>query len=255
MIYELLVLAIAASYVLAIYALQPAEITHKDRNDPKVITHRFKRVGSLCLVLLLVTPFCVKGTFPGNVRSIGLIPGFTDTFDFAVDAWNLWNAVSFICIVFSSAIFQWLEGDDPCGDHSQFVRDYLFAPITEELLYRGLILLVVRRECPAFLPFTPFLFAFAHLHHGWRMHVAGVPILSILATTGFQFAYTSLFGYLANSIYLKSCNLWSAIIVHSGCNFFGFPSFAIESNHLWTKVVYYGLLVIGFARLYRECVA
>lgn len=265
MFYEALALAIASSYIFAIYAFQPVRLKYKSRDDLEVMQFRFYRVGMLSFILLALVPYLVQGEFVENIKFMGLIPGFTSNMNLQEDIKGIGYSAMFIVILFSSSIFQMLEtdGDDEDDENvnerdgnqnerSFWYRDLVFAPITEELIYRGIVLLVVRKQIPNFLKFTPFLFGIAHVHHGWQLYCKRVALLQILISISFQFAYTSLFGYLSNWIYLKTQNLWAPIIVHLGCNYFGFPSFSISSDLLALRVVYFFLIFLGAGFALRE---
>ncbi|KAG5420088.1 RCE1 [Candida metapsilosis] len=261
MIYEVLTLAIASSYVFAIYFRQPRYLQNKDRNDVQVIRYRLSRVTLLCVGLIIIIPLLIPGPFDENLRQIGLIPGFTSTRSLSTDIANVLYSFKFINILFASTIFQILVEDfhstlqdistTPLIHH---FRDYVFAPVTEELIYRGLILLVVTNTCPDFIKYTPYLFGIAHFHHALQLYKKhSLAMSSIVVSTLFQFTYTSIFGYLANWIYLKTdFNLFCPIIIHSFCNFYGFPTLRMESDKLVVHLVYYALVIGGLYHTYVE---
>ena len=41
----------------------------------------------------------------------------------------------------------------------------------------------------------------------------------------FKLTYTQIFGIYSGFVYISTGSLWPAILLHSQCNFFGFPSF------------------------------
>ncbi|PSK77464.1 hypothetical protein CJJ07_002728 [Candidozyma auris] len=128
-------------------------------------------------------------------------------------------------------------------------RDHVFAPVTEELIYRALVLCILQPVVSstwALTVYTPMLFGLAHLHHGWSLYKQGTSLVTVLFTAAFQFLYTTVFGILANRVYLESGNnLWCAIVTHSTCNLGGFPSLEIRKTHARFFYVYLGLLVLG----------
>ncbi|KAI5958597.1 RCE1 [Candida theae] len=169
MIYESLTLAIASSYVAAIYFALPTHLRNKDRNNFKVIRHRLKRVTLLCAVLVLFIPLLIPGSFINNIRQVGLVPGLTTSGSISNDIASIWYSFKFINILFACSILQ-IYVESTLNDISNtpilyHVRDYVFAPMTEELIYRGLVLLVVTKTCPHFVKYTPYLFGIAHFHH------------------------------------------------------------------------------------------
>ncbi|CCE43845.1 CAAX protease self-immunity family protein [Candida parapsilosis] len=261
MLYELLAFAIASSYVFAIYFRQPSDLKSKDRNDISVIRYRLQRVTLLCVGLVILVPLLVPRTFKDNIRQIGIIPSLTKSGSISTDFINIVYSLCFINILFASSIFQiFVEGYQSTIQNVFTTpmiynfRDYIFAPITEELIYRGLVLLVVSKSCPNFIKYTPYLFGIAHFHHALQLYRKQTSNLSCIAvSTLFQFTYTSIFGYLANWIYFTTdFNLWCPILVHSFCNFYGFPTLTIDSKRPVVHAVYYLLVIGGIWHTYLE---
>lgn len=59
-----------------------------------------------------------------------------------------------------------------------------------------------------------------------------------------QFAYTTLFGWYATFVLIRTGSVWPAVAVHTFCNFMGAPSLVITGPG-WLRTVYYPLLVGG----------
>lgn len=129
---------------------------------------------------------------------------------------------------------------------------------------------------------TPLYFGIAHVHHlyEFRLTHSQVPLPLVIARSLFQFTYTSLFGFFAAFVFVRTGNMYSIILAHSFCNWLGLPRFwgrvgveagapiepsttgkrsdENESAHLsyegkgvaWT-VVYYIILVAGAYGFYR----
>lgn len=113
---------------------------------------------------------------------------------------------------------------------------------------------------------TPLYFGIAHVHHFYEFRLTHpeTPLLLALIRPIFQLSYTTLFGWYAAFVYLRTGSLWAVILIHSFCNWNGlprfwgrveaYPSFGKEVRPLhtgWT-VAYYLLLVLGawsFAKL------
>ena len=212
---------IASSYVFSIYFHQPSFLITKYRNDVEVIHYRLTRVTILCISLLLV--FSFKG-----LRPLGLVPGFTLTHSFFTDIFNIIRALILIVTLYIGPIVNYLENTTPTSfieDFSQnFLnihgfRDHIFAPLTEEFIYRALIL-----DVAGFTWWSPFLFGIAHIHHAYFMYNhSKLPPSMIIFNTIFQTTYTTLFGLLANHLFVKYQNLWCCVVVHAVCNLMGFP--------------------------------
>ena len=87
------------------------------------------------------------------------------------------------------------------------LRNLVVAPITEEIIYRCVILSLliplnnVNADVLIFL--TPLFFGVAHLHHGYELYKEGlIPVLQIIMVIGFQLLYTTLFGALEAFLFL-----------------------------------------------------
>ena len=121
-------------------------------------------------------------------------------------------------------------------------RNLLIAPAGEEMVFRSLTspLFLVAGTSPTRIVFlTPLVFGGAHLHHlvefvqsrtpdGKRYPPATVWVNGI-AMSLFQFTYTSLFGFFAAFVFLRTGNIWAVIAAHSFCNKMGVP-------RLWGRV-------------------
>lgn len=123
---------------------------------------------------------------------------------------------------------------------------------------------------------SPLYFGIAHIHHFYEFRLThpDTPALAALLRSLFQFGYTTIFGWYATFLYLRTGSLPAVVLVHSFCNWCGLPRFwgrveageplgpplrgkededgkwrgvNVGSGELsigWT-VVYYALLVLG----------
>lgn len=115
-------------------------------------------------------------------------------------------------------------------------RNYVAGPITEELLFRSTIipvhLLSPLARSPKKLVFlTPLYFGIAHVHHFYEFRLShpDTALTPALLRTVLQFGYTTVFGWFASFVYLRTGNLYAVFIVHTFCNYMGLP-------RLWGKV-------------------
>lgn len=257
---------VACSYVAAIHVYVPENIRGKERNHPDVIHHRIFRITALCcgLILGLPTVLTYIGAYPSYIsviRTFGLLPGMTISADIAIDVTNICRSFKLILILYMGPIldYPWEVQFDPSVIQEDFrdsffliwgVRDHIFAPITEELIYRSVIL--------AFLqPFdsisdlqeillTPLFFGIAHAHHGYDLYTnRNVGLSTAALTVIIQVIYTTVFGILSNYLFIEtSNNVWCPIVVHCICNLIGFPNFPKDRPLLW-KITYGLLLIVG----------
>jgi prenyl protein peptidase len=74
---------------------------------------------------------------------------------------------------------------------------------------------------------TPLYFGIAHLHHLYEFRITHPEVtlfVSILRSL-FQFTYTSLFGFFATFVYLRTGNVFTCMLAHTFCNWMGLPRF------------------------------
>jgi prenyl protein peptidase len=109
-------------------------------------------------------------------------------------------------------------------------RNLVAGPVTEEILFRSAIipLHIIAKISPNRIVFiTPLYFGIAHLHHlyEFRLTHPEVPLLPAVLRSVFQFTYTSLFGFFAAFVYLRTGSVYAAIAAHMFCNWSGLPRF------------------------------
>lgn len=129
---------------------------------------------------------------------------------------------------------------------------------------------------------TPLYFGIAHVHHlyEFRLTHPHTPMLLAIARSLFQFTYTSLFGFFAAFLFLRTGNVLSLILAHSFCNWMGLPRFwgrvgveagvpigppsvekkddgdrdeepSLESKGITWTIAYYVILVAGAYGFYK----
>jgi prenyl protein peptidase len=74
---------------------------------------------------------------------------------------------------------------------------------------------------------TPLYFGIAHLHHLYEFRITHPEVQMFLAVLRslFQFTYTSLFGFFATFVYLRTGNVYTCMLAHTFCNWMGLPRF------------------------------
>lgn len=112
----------------------------------------------------------------------------------------------------------------------QGVRNYLVAPITEEVVFRSCVIAIyglAGASKKVIIFGSPLIFGLAHIHHAWETYnVRGrntaalkVAVISSL----FQFTYTTLFGFLCSFLLLRTGTVLVPLSAHVFCNSMGFP--------------------------------
>lgn len=128
------------------------------------------------------------------------------------------------------------------------IRNLLFAPVSEELVFRSLIVAVMvssyvtQREASSdaltetsfdvvaegrvwsLCVLVPGWFALAHIHHLLeKIIVQKQSLAPALIGTAVQLTYTSIFGAIATYLYLRSACIVAPIVSHMICNYVGLP--------------------------------
>ncbi|GAA5914773.1 CAAX prenyl protease [Sporobolomyces salmoneus] len=233
----------------------PADIAsppgeRRDRNHPSVIKSRLIAVSLSSLSSLVSIPYVLsKSSFSPSTYSAS-IPRALELLGLVLPRnWSetlrlLVYPLGLTASLFAGSLYiQYLEGDLPLQkkggtwkslrgrfDSWRGIRNFVIAPLTEELTFRSCIVGISflggwNRRQLVFL--TPLWFGLAHVHHAYENWLAGgktkkALLQSILVST-FQFAYTTLFGWYATFLFLRTGSIIPPVLVHSFCNAMGLP--------------------------------
>jgi len=144
-------------------------------------------------------------------------------------------AILFIGPLFEAGVVKgqwkdWIRGRHVVETLSSWIgwRNLVAGPVTEELVFRSLLipLHLLAKVAPKQIVFvTPLYFGIAHIHHlyEFRLTHPEVPLLPAFLRTLFQFTYTSLFGFFAAFVFLRTGSVYPVIAAHSFCNWRGLP--------------------------------
>jgi len=125
------------------------------------------------------------------------------------------------------------------------LRNLIVAPITEEIVFRGLIIVVsVASHClesngtsvnMRFSSLTvallcPVYFSIAHFHHMYEQIRTGTAVMPACGMTAVQMTYTSIFGVIAGILLVRTGSVVSCIISHIICNTMGLPDISFVSE-------------------------
>lgn len=110
------------------------------------------------------------------------------------------------------------------------VDQFLQGPLSEELVWRSCIVplhVLARFSGKKIVFLTPLYFGIAHLHHLYEFRIThpDISLLVAILRSLFQFTYTSLFGFFAAFVYLRTGNVYTCMLVHTFCNWMGLPRF------------------------------
>lgn len=138
------------------------------------------------------------------------------------------------------------------------VRNYIVGPLTEEVVFRSTILavsLLGRLSLKSLVFGTPMWFGIAHAHHGLEMYKKngrnGAAALQAILTTLFQLTYTTLFGWFASYLYLRTGSILPPLSAHIYCNVMGMylPTTAIK-RYPGKKTLIWGTYLAGIVGFY-----
>lgn len=260
------VTVVAYSYVFFIHY----KAKQGDRNDPEMIKYRLLRVSLATIINFTLAPYILINVLDivPNREALYSIIGLTNIFSIREIVAVLKTLFLFM-ILFIGPLFEAAQEfsiEERYSSKIEIVRDLLFAPLTEEFFYTSLTtgsllayeITHTHNQVGAYTPtrfykdpsvakylqLSPLFFGFAHLHHALEMRKKKYPLVQILMLCGFQFMYTTLFGFLTNYVFLNTGSLWCCFIAHSFCNFMGFPNTSIDGS-LAKKIGYWLLLVGG----------
>jgi prenyl protein peptidase len=202
-----------------------------------VIRARIRAVTSACIVtsaiVIVVIVRYSNATPLETLRLLGWWP---------IDVLAILRTLLLCAILFAGPLFEagvvdggwrgWIRGQHVRETLGSWMgwRNLVAGPVTEEILFRSVIipLHILAKMSPTRMVFiTPLYFGIAHLHHlyEFRLTHPEIALLPAVLRTVFQFTYTSLFGFFAAFVFLRTGSLYAAIVAHSFCNWSGLPRF------------------------------
>ncbi|KAF4580732.1 hypothetical protein EYR38_003018 [Pleurotus pulmonarius] len=117
----------------------------------------------------------------------------------------------------------------------QGARNYVVAPITEEIVFRACVLAVYNLSGASktkMIMLAPLSFGVAHVHHAWdifnRYGRTPAAAKRALLTALFQLSYTTLFGSFVSYLFLRTGSIFPPITAHIFCNVMGLPQLGYE---------------------------
>ncbi|KAF2478904.1 hypothetical protein BDY17DRAFT_328413 [Neohortaea acidophila] len=213
------------------------------RNTPVVIKARVRAVTLTCLTCLVVTAavLVARGHYnvPQILRACGVWP---------VHPLDLFKVLLLVIVLFTCSLYESIvvDGDwrgwslvafkQGIWDDWVGFRNLVVAPASEELVFRALVIplfQLAQTGVTRIVFVTPLIFGVAHVHHLVEFIQSRTPpnrripplalCLQGVVISLFQFAYTSIFGWFAAFVFLRTGNIWAAIVAHSFCNHMGVP--------------------------------
>ncbi|KAK0939857.1 CAAX prenyl protease [Friedmanniomyces endolithicus] len=215
----------------------------QSRDAPAVIRARVRAVALSCLFSTVVTVYVLTIHGQASPRDIARLLGF-----WPFDPSDVARVLGLVAILFAGPLYEtfilnsaWRQlsiTNLKAGLFENWIgyRNLIIAPASEELVFRSLTisLYLLAKVRPTRIVFiTPLIFGLAHVHHlieflqsrtppGKRSPPLPVWINGLIRTL-FQFTYTSLFGFFAAFVFLRTGNVYAVTLAHSFCNWMGVP--------------------------------
>ncbi|KIV92861.1 hypothetical protein PV10_04125 [Exophiala mesophila] len=225
-------------YVLPFYlsrSTRPSPTLNRDA--PSVIRARIQSVTLACIVASLATLYLLvvtaKLTPATALHFLGWWP---------IQPTDIVKSCALTILLFLGPLFEKLVVERELEDFHrgrrlveslsswQGYRNFIAGPITEEVIFRSVLIplhLLARFQPTQIIFVTPLYFGLAHVHHFYEFTLTHphTPLAPALLRSVFQFGYTTLFGWFAGFIYLRTGSIYSPIVIHSFCNWVGLPRF------------------------------
>ncbi|KDQ12107.1 hypothetical protein BOTBODRAFT_134995 [Botryobasidium botryosum FD-172 SS1] len=241
------------------------EIEHLGRNHPSVIKARLRAaVISTCLCCFVVMALLwqinsreaslkraltVLGLLPSNLSLRTILPHLI--------APLLYTGPLYSHFLSSYLPFQrnWSFQRDvkELIGSWQGLRNFIVAPITEEIVFRSCIVSVALHADISFTRIvflTPLWFGAAHIHHAYETYITGgrtsLALKRAIIMSGAQLTYTTLFGWYTTYLFLRTRSIYPPITAHIFCNVMGIPTPASDVHvHPTKKAAIWGTHILG----------
>lgn len=211
------------------------------RDAPSVIRARIRAVTLSCLGGSILVLYLILSNSSASLMQALHVLGWWPISPGDVLRSLLLTAILFIGPLFERGIAEgewrdWIRGSRVAETLHGWIgwRNYIAGPVTEEIMFRSIIIavhLLAKVSSGRIVFLVPLYFGIAHVHHFYEFRLThpDTSILLALLRSIVQFTYTTIFGWFANFLYLRTGSLPVVIIVHSFCNWCGLP-------RLWGRV-------------------
>ncbi|KAG0325499.1 hypothetical protein BG000_001775 [Podila horticola] len=243
-----------------------------DRDHPLVIQQRFKGIllTSILAILYLWCTFAYIGAIPTDLPLVTKVHYFLALLGLSLPG-NILKLVdhaviplALVAILFMSPLLMmYLNNELPFQSrfsweqNKQFlffewigIRNYIVGPVAEEFIFRACMVSITAfsgASMKAMVFGLPLVFGIAHIHHGYEFFVkkgrTRQALLNAALVTVAQLGYTTLFGWFATFLFLRTSSLIAPCLCHSFCNIMGLPDVgSIVHYGPWKKWLYLALI-------------
>ncbi|KAF9892162.1 hypothetical protein FE257_002568 [Aspergillus nanangensis] len=239
---EAILVALTLIYVVPFYVSSTTRPSPTlSRDAPSVIRARIRAVTLSCVVSTVAVLWLINAknnaSFVEALKLLGWWPiGLSEIFRSLILTAILFTGPLFERGIAEGEWKEWIRGSRVSETLRGWIgwRNYVAGPITEEVMFRSVIipLHLLAKISPGRIVFmAPLYFGIAHVHHFYEFRLThpDTSIMAALFRSTFQFSYTTIFGWYATFIYLRTGSLPAVILAHAFCNWCGLP-------RLWGRV-------------------
>ncbi|KAL3448599.1 hypothetical protein BJX65DRAFT_66186 [Aspergillus insuetus] len=229
-------------YVLPFYvspATRPSATLSRDA--PSVIRARIRAVTLSCIICTLAVLWLIIAKDGASIADALKLTGW-----WPLGLVDVVRSLILTAILFTGPLFErgvaegewrdWLRGARISETLGGWIgwRNYIAGPVTEEIMFRSAIIplhLLAKVDPGRVVFIAPLYFGIAHVHHFYEFRLThpDTPILAAALRSIFQFGFTTVFGWYATFVYLRTGSLLAVILIHTFCNWCGLP-------RLWGRV-------------------
>ncbi|KAF2855001.1 Abi-domain-containing protein [Plenodomus tracheiphilus IPT5] len=224
-------------YVIPFYlssATRPSKTLTRDA--PSSIRARTRAVNGSTIVCTAITIFVLtkhEVSLSEVLRLLGVWP---------ISPLDTARTMLLVTILFAGPIFEYGIVDGDLKDWIRLrgvretltswigYRNFIVGPVSEEIVWRSCIVplhILAHFSGKQVVFLTPLYFGIAHLHHLYEFRITHpeVPLVMAVLRSLFQFTYTSLFGFFAAFVFIRTGNVYTCMLAHTFCNWMGLPRF------------------------------
>ncbi|CAG8520154.1 24415_t:CDS:2 [Dentiscutata erythropus] len=219
---------------------------------PQVIVHRIKTTTISCIISCssVWAVIYYNNGFTNHESSYSQIITLLNLLGLYIpnDLYYFFNIIFFplglTMILFLGPLFvDYLDEELPFQSRYNFKKS---SPATEELVFRSCMISLLHYAKISYVKIiflTPLVFAIAHVHHAWENYVLygrnREAAKRAIISSAFQFSYTTLFGWYATFIFMRTGSFFSPFITHSFANMMGFPmiNFSAHPKNVRTLII------------------
>lgn len=233
----LLSIAYVLIYVIPFYlssATRPSKTLTRDA--PSSIRARTRAVNGSTIVCSAITILVLLKHDLSLPEALGFLGAWP------ISVWDTARSMLLVIILFAGPIFEYGVVDGEFKDWIRLkgvretltswigYRNFIVGPVSEEIVWRSCIIplhMLAHFSGKQVVFLTPLYFGIAHLHHFYEFRIGHpeVPLAMAVLRSLFQFTYTSLFGFFAAFVYIRTGNVYTCMLAHTFCNWMGLPRF------------------------------